>query len=57
MRSAVKRGIISPEECQKMIECVEKEIEANRLYPTVSKEEKIERLELIRSRAASLLLT
>ena len=57
MRSAVKRGIISPEECQKMIECVEKEIEANRLYPTVSKEEKIERSELIRSRAASLLLT
>jgi len=57
MKSAVEHGMVSPEECQKMIECVERGIEKNRLYPTVSKEEKIERLKLIKSKAASLLLT
>jgi len=61
IRSAVEHDIFSPEECQKiteeMIECLQREIEENKLYPTVSKEEKMERLKLIKNRATSLLLT
>ena len=48
MKSAVvKRGIITAKECQKIIEEIEESIKTNKLYPTVPKNEKLERLKAV----------
>ncbi len=50
IRSAIQHGILTVIECQTIIEEVEKDIEANRLFPTVSKKEKLARLKIVKDK-------
>jgi len=50
IKSAIKNNILSADECQKMIEEIRRDIEANTLFPTLSKETKLERLNVVVSK-------
>ena len=47
MKSAIESNILSVDECQKIIEDVKEDIEANRLFPILPKEIKLERLNVV----------
>ncbi len=50
IKSAIENNILSVDECQKMIEEIKRDIEANKLFPILSKETKLERLNIVVSK-------
>lgn len=50
MRSAVKHGILDIRECQKLVDDIQREIETNELFPSLSQREKFGRLSLIKDK-------
>jgi len=50
IKSVIENNILSVDECQKMIEEIKRDIKANKLFPILSKETKLERLNIVVSK-------
>ncbi|MGC8933455.1 MAG: hypothetical protein ACP5LQ_09265, partial [Candidatus Methanodesulfokora sp.] len=47
IRSAIEHSILTIYECQKIVNDIRSEIETNKLFPTVSKDDKLMRLKIL----------